>query len=243
MSQYGSTRFGWDAPSRIAGTTQMLMTAEATLPGETMIQPLIPFYPTSTPATSVIEGSTGNVPAWVEEDGRQIWQAYPAFCDLVLWQGDDVIITMYFRDSENPSLDMSDEAGFTWSGEIKTSRDYNSTLVAQLTCVATYVPATVDVAASTKVEMFFPRQSNLYAGCFAWELKSVSTADLSRFPKPDAITIWPPTTFLRSWLFGGCYILARTGETDYLIDTVPDPIPAVGGYSMVPFVGPNGRVP
>lgn len=242
MPQFGASRFGRDSPSRIAGTTMMLLESDALLPGEPMYAPLVPFYPSGVPATTVIEGATGVAPPWVEENGLQIWQVHPARCDLILWQGDDVIVTMYFRDSENPALDMSDTAGFTWTGQIKTSRDYTSDLVAEMPCAATYIPATNTTEASTKVEMFLPRESNTLAGCFVWELHSVSTADLSRFPQPTAISVWPPTTFLRSWLFGRCFILSRVGETDFLIDAVVTP-PSPGGYAMVPFVGPNGRVP
>lgn len=240
MGQYGSFRFGWDGTNRIATSSVMLQEATELLPGADL-HATVPFLPPSL--------DTGDTQ--LSEDGHRIWSQTPAAVDLIFWQGDDIVIPLYFNDPAVLSDNMA--LNYAWYAQVRRYHSYRSTLINNFVTHAVYHPS-VAVPASqvdeyTMVELFLPRSENIYSGCFQWELYSVSLADWSRFPKPADVAAaeWPPPDELRTWLHGRCYIVPRTSSTDALpVDQIP---PTDTGY-MPPaitvqgwVVGPNGRVP
>ncbi len=237
-SEYGSFRFGWDGPARIRTSTVYLQEASELLPGETLYTP-IPFLP------PITDGS-GSSDIQLSEDGHPIWQSIPSCVDLVFYQGDDVVIPLYFNDPTVLGDNMAAE--FDWTAQIRVWHRYTSTLVNEFSVKATYHPSAqtppVETDEYTLVEMFLPRSENIHWGVYRWELASTSPQDYSRFPKPDGIddADWPPTDGVRTWLYGHCTIVPRLTSTDFLPPAVSDGSSGVitqGGY----FVGPNGRVP
>jgi hypothetical protein len=236
MTQYAGSRFGQDAPARISVATGTLVEATERLPGEPLYQPLVPFVP-----PSIVNGNNNN--NGLTENGQRIWTQYPSLCNLVFYQGDDVIIPLFFQDPNDTSLDMSNDAGWAWEAQVRVTRNYESDLVHDLSTVATFIPPVDPAPGYTQVEMFLPRMENDVNGVYSWEIYSVGPSDLSRFPKPDDVAPedWPPPDMLRTWLWGAAYILPRGTTTDYLPAEIENGTPAIttGGY----FVGPNGRVP
>lgn len=247
MSEFGAFRFGWDAPARLTTTTTMLMEASELQPGQTLYAP-IPFSPTSDSDTGIETTLTG----------YPLWSKTPSRVDLMFYQGDDVVIPLYFNDPAVLGDDMADD--FVWFAQIRSRHSYRSALVADFAVKATYHPSAtgVDVAGVadeyTQVELFMPRMFNHYSGFFEWEVYSTSTADYSRFPRPDNVEAadWPPPDQLRTWLYGVCSIVPRTSDTDYLPNadtTLPvgstgnQGIAGVLGNGGLFVVGPNGRVP
>ena len=237
--QYGAFHYGRHTPARIA-TSSVLLT-ETALPGELMYQPIVPFLP---PVASG-SGSGGAVSS--ESSDTQVWSRFPTRCDLTWYQGDDVTIPLYF---DNPGdTDMSDQDGWEWNAEVRVMHSYRSELVNMFSVDSVFLPADPDLgqdADLTKVTLFLPRWENIYVGQYRWDLHSVSPieGDMSEFPRPpDDPDPWPPTTTLRTWLYGVVTILPRVTETDSL----PVPITGGGTTPMLPtgavFVGPNGRVP
>jgi hypothetical protein len=238
MSEYGSSRFGWDAPARIATSTTYLQEATELLPDATLYNP-IPFLPTIT------DGSGSASDIQLSDDGHPIWSRTPSAVDLMFWQGDDVVIPLYFDDPSVLGDDMA--AGFEWFAQVRTWPYYSTTLVNTFTITASYHPSipSPPTAEYTIVEMFLPRSENIHWGCYRWELYSISPQDYSRFPKPDDVDAadWPPPDGLRTWLYGNCTITPRTASTDFL---PTPPASTNGGQVLGPggyFVGPNGRVP
>jgi hypothetical protein len=239
MSEAGSFRFGWDAPARISTSTVMLQEASEVLPAEFLYTP-IPFTP-------VLDGGSNGTDALLI-NGYPYWQRTPSRCDLIFYQGDDVVIPLFFNDPSVLGDDM--DTDFSWYAQIRRLHYYKSTFVNDFTIDATYHMAAEEIDEYTQVELFLPRMFNTYSGIYHWELYSVSAEDLSRFPKPVDVAVedWPPPDALRTWLYGECRIVPRTSQTDYL-DTgtslMPPTGPAVpvvvtnGGF----VVGPNGRVP
>lgn len=218
MSEFATSRFGWDAPSRIAGTSTMLQEQGALPVGLPVYSPL-PFLPASA-VTSSISGTT--------EDGHPIWSFVPTRVDLVFYQGDDVIIPLYFDNPDIVGDDMDDQ---DWFAQIRRRHLYTSTLVADLSVVAAYHPAGETTSEYTKVEMFLPRAFNTTWGSFEWEIASYGDTDLSRFPPPPGWSdeaLWPPLQALKTWLFGRCYIVPRTTSTDDLGAVVDPAVPALG---------------
>jgi hypothetical protein len=238
MSESGSFRFGWDAPARISTSTVQFSEASEMLP---LLYAPLPF-PTDA------SGNGSNTGMATTPDGFPLWTTTPTRVDLVFWQGDDVVIPLYFNDPAVLGDDMAES--FSWFAQIRACHSYHSTLVSEFSVAATYHAGDgTEATEYTQVEMFLARMYNLYAGIFQWEIYSIdSTADFSRFPKPDGAETWPPPDQLRTWLYGYCTILPRTSDTDYLYDgsVVPpstgDGVTvAVGNGGFV--VGPNGRVP
>ena len=239
MSEFATSRFGWDAPSRIAGTAVMLQEQGALPVGLPMYAPL-PFLPAgSSTSSSAISGMT--------EDGHPIWSFVPTRVDLVFYQGDDVVIPLYFN---NPDVTGDDMADQEWFAQIRRGHLVTRSLIADFSVVATYHPSGTgtDVAGVddeyTVVEMYLPRQYNKTWGSFEWEIASYGDTDLSRFPPPpgwDPDTAWPPVQALKTWLFGRCYVVPRTTATDSLGTVTTDPgVVTLGPRGMV--VGPNGAL-
>lgn len=243
--EFGSFRFGWDGVNRIGTSTNVLQEATELLPGEVLHAP-VPFLPTIVSG----DGSTSD-DVLITDDGHVIWQQTPAAVDLVFYQGDDVVIPLYFNDPTLMGDDMA--ASFAWWAQIRRWHSYNSTLVNQFSIKAAYHPSSTVPATEadeyTKVELFLPRTENIYAGYFQWEIYSIALTDLSRFPKPDGVddADWPPTDALRTWLYGRCAIVQRLTTTDTLPSI--DVLPPIDGYQPPAItqngwvVGPNGRVP
>jgi len=244
MSEFGTFRFGWDAPARVSTTTQYLQEASELLPGESLYAPL-PF-----------PGGNGGSDTGMAttSDGFPLWTKTPSRVDLLFWQGDDVVIPLYFNDPTVLGDDM--DTKFSWFAQIRACHSYRSTLVSDFSVAATYHPSATQPPTEgdeyTMVELFLPRMFNIYAGAFDWELYSIDTTmDFTRFPEPEGLdetVVWPPPDQLRTWLYGQCNIVPRTAETDYLYaDGTPTPppstdvVPVVGNGGFV--VGPNGRVP
>ena len=109
--QYGTQRFGWDAPARIS--TSAVMLQEATeMPPETLHGP-VGFMP------SIVSGdgtSTGSA----NGDDNSKWKAFPDQLNLYWYQGDDIQIPLYFTNPVDPLLDMSNENGYTWKAQMRT---------------------------------------------------------------------------------------------------------------------------
>jgi hypothetical protein len=244
--EFGSFRLGQDMETRISGPSTMLQEGTELLYGQLMYTP-VPFVP-------ITSGSEVDQTP-VSSDGHVLWQRTPSACDLIFWQGDDVVIPLYFND---PALANDDMAlGFEWYAQIRTLHSHRSTFVNDFVTHAEFRTGTSEDDEYTVVELFLPRVDNIYAGRFRWELYSINPTDYSRFPKPDDVDAadWPPPDALRTWLYGNCSIVPRVASTDVLPYAVNpsgatatiwngDPYSARmmlgnGGFS----VGPNGRVP
>jgi hypothetical protein len=249
--QQVASRFGQDAPSRIATSATMLSEATSTMPNEPYVPTVIPFY-----AGQVVTGDQAAAAALAAAQGAgpQTWERQPERLDISFRQGDDVLIPLYLQDPENPTLDMS---GWEWVAQIRRLPHYSSTLVNEFTTDSAYYPpgpppAYHPTLGTTLVQLLLPRELNDFRGCYAWEMYSIGPYDYAGFPEPadwpDDAEPWPPATGLRTWLYGLCTIRARTTDTDVLPDVPSDviPLPPVSGwYPGYPgaFVGPNGRVP
>lgn len=254
MSEYGAFRFGWDGPARFTTTTQMLQEASELLPGEPLYAP-IPFSATDGVSDTGMATTISGYP---------LWSKTPTRIDLLIYQGDDVVIPLFFNDPSVLGDDMEDT--FSWFSQIRARHSFRSTLVADFSVKATYHPSGTGIDDPdvhdeyTKVELFLPRMFNNYSGFFEWEVYSLSSSDYARFPKPDGIDPldWPPPDELRTWLYGVCSIVPRTTDTDYLPNgngngngTTSLPpgsygnqgVAAVLGNGGFFVIGPNGRVP
>jgi len=239
--------FGPNMPTRVAGTAQIYFEPGDVAPSVPWYQPLVPFYPPN------ISNGSGSNTSSLTEDGHVLWEQTPSRCDLLFYQGDDIIIPLYFSD---PAIAGDDMSGHNWFAQIRVLHRYQSRLVSEFVTNSLFHPGSdVDGTEYTVVELFLPRTENLYYGQYRWDLYSISDTDLSRFPKPDDMLeddIWPPTDVIRTWLYGVANIAPRVTETDVLIS-------GFSGYPLVPYpgpppdvtvittggwcVGPNGRVP
>lgn len=245
MTSYVGSRFGQDGPPRIATSTEMLLEATE-LPPIPTYQPLVPFLP-----VSITTG--GSAAAYTTMDsGTLLWRRTPSRCDLMFYQGDDVVIPFFFENPDDPNLDMSDQEGFEWTAQVRTLHTYRSRLVTTFSIESSWEAPTPpdDTLGTTEVDMFLPRFKNEEAGLFRWDLFSVSPYDFTRFPKPDDVdpADWPPTTTLRTWLYGLVKIAPRVTSTDFLPDTSglgggtnETTIAIVTNAGKV--IGPNGMVP
>lgn len=213
---YVASRFGQDAPARIAASTQVLTEATETLPGEPMYQSLIPFYPGGV----VSGGSSGSI---LDSRTTKTWEHSPSQMDLSFYVGDDVVIPLYIQDPNNPLIDMSDQNQWQWVAQIRAVAHYKSTLVNDFIVDSRYIaPTPPATLGRTLVQLFLPREDNKYWGEFEWELYSISPFDFSNFTKPSdwpTDEVWPPPDTLRTWLSGTCTILLRTSSTDELLST------------------------
>jgi hypothetical protein len=160
--------------------------------------------------------------------------------DLFFYQGDDVVIPLYFN---NPDVTGDNYALQNWFAQIRGRHLTSSSLVADLSVAATFHPSPTGTDEAgvddeyTLVEMYLPRAVNTRWGSFEWEIASYIDTDLSRFPAPpgwDVATVWPPPTALKTWLFGRCYIIPRTTATDSVGSPTLEP-----GVTML---GPSGLV-
>ena len=234
--------FGPNMPTRIQGTAQLMMEPGEVAPSLPWYQPLVPFYPPSITSGSDSSSTTA--------DGHKLWERTPSRCDLLFYQGDDVVIPLYFND---PTIANDDMSLHEWHAQIRVLHRYQSRLVGEFATTAEFYTGADETDEYTMVELFLPRSENLYYGQYRWDLYSISDADLSRFPKPEDVDAadWPPTDALRTWLYGVVNIAPRVTDTDYLTGSydypqIPWPGPpayvtvlTTGGWT----VGPNGRVP
>lgn len=236
---YVGSRFGQDGPPRIATSAELLLEATE-LPPIPTYQPIVPFLPGTT------SGEDTSSAFDTLSDGHLLWRRTPSRCDLMFYQGDDVVIPLYFDDPALTGDNM--ETGWEWFSQIRVLHSYSSTLVTDFVTTADYKAATGDTTEATLVELFLPRSKNNRWGLFRWDLFSISTTDLSRFPKPADVDAadWPPPDALRTWLYGLVKIAPRVTTTDFL----PPPSGALAGGATAAVltqggfvVGPNGRVP
>lgn len=243
MSQVGQS-FGPNMPPRILGSAQLVLEPGEVAPTLPWYQPLVPFYP------AIIDGSGSSLSSSALNlvNGVQVWERVPSRCDLLFYQGDDIVIPLYFNDPSVLGDDMAED--FEWVAQIRRVHSYSSMLINEFVTKAVYVPRSPtppETEEYTVVELFLPRSKNLYAGVYRWELYSTSPEDYSRFPKPDDVDAadWPPPDALRTWLYGYCTIVPRLTTTD----TLPASAFALSGPGVVVVtnqgwvVGPNGRVP
>ena len=237
MGGYVADRGGWDGPNRIATTAEYTTLATELLPGEPMYAP-IPFFP------SIISGSGGALGS----AGTDSWSNVPGRVDLTWYQGDDITIPLTIEDPADVTPDMSTQ--WDWVAQIRICHTFRSTLVNTFAVKDEYFPPDADTAGFTQVTLFLPRSENLYIGRYRWDLYSKAPLTLTGFPQPPDVIApepWPPTDQIRTWLFGEVTILPRVTSTDVL-DTDPLPVvPVVPGATInlgiLPFAGPNGRVP
>lgn len=244
MSAYGSYRFGQDSPSRIAGTTELFLES-GEVPPEMTYQPVIPFYP----PTLTTGGGAG---AQVLSQGNDEWKSYPGRLDLFCYLGDDVQIPLFFQDPSDWEMDMAGPE-WTWEAQVRVYRSYRSTLVNDFVVAATYLPpdqTEEQPQGQTQVTLFLPRSLNVYSGEFAWDVRSTGPFQGPDFgaevPEGVPEEEWPPTTSMKTWLYGDFTVVPRTSDTPYLPPTraldasAMQPI-TVNGYGYM--IGPNGRVP
>lgn len=246
MTNHPASRFGQDAPSRIQSTASMLLESTSVLPEQSPVPLSIPFYP-----GGVITGDQAAAAALAAlNPGPQTWERMPDRLDITFRQGDDVLIPLYLQDPSQPLLDMSE---WEWFAQIRRMPYYTSTLVNEFTTDSLFYPPGTyhPTLGTTLVQLLLPRELNDFWGRYAWEMYSLSPYDFTTFPEPadwPEDEVWPPTTGLRTWLYGLCTIRPRTTDTDVLPevdhDVIPLPTPE-GWYPGYPgyFVGPNGRVP
>jgi hypothetical protein len=234
--------FGPNMPTRVQGTAQLVLEPGEVAPSLPWYQPLVPFYP-----PSITQGSSSSS---TTEDGHKLWERTPSRCDLLFYQGDDVVIPLYFND---PALANDDMSLHEWFAQIRVLQRHQSRLVADFVTTAEFHTGTTEADEYTMVELFLPRSDNLYYGQYRWDLYSISDANLARFPKPDDVEAgdWPPTDALRTWLYGVANIAPRVSSTDFLTGSSDYPmLPWPGPPAQVTVVstggwcvGPNGRVP
>jgi hypothetical protein len=242
--QFGTWRHGYDAPARIATSGMMLQEATAVAPGEPRYQPLIPFFP-----PSLVPGTGG---AASGTSGTDDWKQLPGRLDLYCYQGDDVQIPLFFSDPTDWEIDMST---WEWKGQVRVIHNARSTLVHDFVTAAEYLPpepSDEQPQGMTQVTLFLPHQFNVFTGRYCWDVCSTGPFDGPAYPvePPAGIEIdeWPPTTSVKTWLYGEFWVVPRVTATEWV--PPPDALP-VGGDGggvvvMTPAgwcVGPNGRVP
>lgn len=240
------SHFGQDGPARVAQAADMLMEASEMAPVP-QYQQLVSFLPadivSGDAASSITSGVTGSLDS--------TYKQYADRLDLYIWQGDDLVIPLYFKDPNQPDLDMST---WEWKAQVRTRHRYNARWVYDFIEVASHIQAidTDDgLYDQTLVQLVLPRQVNAYRGVFEWELHSTSPwtgPDMTGITQPDEVwddTQWPPTEQVKTWLYGRLYVVPRLNSTD----TLPIPAGAIGNGSVLWVTpqgwtaGPNGRVP
>ena len=175
MAEYGAFRFGRDAPPRIATTTTMLVEPFAVLPGEPMYQP-IPFLP------SITSGSGGALGSGSSDSDIDVWSNAPGRCDLMWYQGDDVVVPLTIEDPSDVTPDMS--TAWEWSAQIRVLHTYHSTLVNTFSVTDEYTAPVGETPGYTTVNLFLPRSENVFVGRYRWDLYSKSPLDVAGFPDP-----------------------------------------------------------
>lgn len=242
----GSARFGQDSYARITTSTDIQLEASAVLPYEPYYQPLVSFLPPEISSGSG-QGGGGSLAAAVGDSGTDEWKAYPERLDLFCYQGDDVQIPLYFQNPADPALDMSNENGWSWAGQVRTWHRYYGYLVHEFVIESEGIPADTndpDSVAQTLVTLYLPRMHNTMPGVFHWDLWSKGPYVGPDFPKPDDIPAedWLQDQ-LKTWLYGYLYVVPRVTTTDWL--PMPRPLPTGTVVAVTPTgcYGPNGRVP
>ncbi len=243
MGNQAASRFGQDGPSRITVAPSMLTEASEVMPYEPVYYPVVPFYP---PTITNGDGSlSGSAAALAAASATDDWKAYPDKLDLFWWQGDDVLIQLVFPGEE-------DMSSWEWHADNRYWPSYKTHLFFEFTITAEFFPEVLEdvvlgveaVPAHTTVTMFLPRQLNheIYKG--SWELHSISPyqGPPQTGPPPEGVAIedWPPTTQLKTWMYGNVTVVPRTNDTDYLPGVQPAPVPETVIISKYGF---NGRVP
>jgi hypothetical protein len=224
------TRFGWDAPARIA-TTSEIYDAE----GAVML-PSQPFYPTVLPFV------VGGVPATgISSSDVSTWESEPSRLDLHYYQGDDISIPLIFRDPDVPIFDMSDQANWDWFAHVRTGQGRRYLLLYEFTCSAEYVPPVPpETLGTTKVTLVLPRDLNKYRGDFWWDLQSWSPSPTPPIPPEEDSGV------VHTWLWGKVEV---TGDVTYRPEDVPPP-PVYEGTDVFlaittgtgRTVGPTGEI-
>ena len=213
----------------------MLMEASQVMPNEPNPYPMIPFYP-----STITTGSSLSTLSALDSSSDD-WKAYPDKLDLFWWQGDDVQIQLQFQGD----TDMSD---WTWEADVRSWPTYWARLNFTFVVSAQFVPADLitEIPAHTTVTLFVPRQLNWKVGKGSWELHSISPYEGPVFedPPPEGVddANWPPTTQLKTWVYGNVTVVPRTNDTDTLPiqPVVTDPVPFPYVISSYGF---NGRNP
>ena len=173
---YAGSRFGQDTKTRIAASTEMLMEATEQLP-EPQYQPLIPFLPPSIISGGAISGGSTGLAIASGSGGDTDWKDYPDRLDLHVYQGDDVQIPLYFRNPGDPTMDLSNENGYEWKGQIRVIHRYTSTLVNEFVIESSLIPPDplpAEQINTSLVTLFLPRFKNQYPGVYSWDLCSTS---------------------------------------------------------------------
>jgi hypothetical protein len=235
--EFGTQRFGWDAPARISTSAVMLQEASEVLP-ETLHGP-VGFMP------SLINGD-GTTAIGSGDDTNTQWKAFPDKLDLYWYQGDDIQIPLYFTNPLDTGLDMSNENGWSWTAQMRTRHRFYAYKVNDFVIESQAVPATPPATESgiTLVTLFLPRQLNQFRGVFSWDLMSTGPFVGPSFPQPIDIEVWPPVDQVKTWLWGKVYVVPRVTATDWL--PPPAAVPPSTAVVVTPqgwTVGPNGRVP
>jgi hypothetical protein len=239
--------FGPNMPTRIAGTAQLLLEPGEVAPSLPWYQPLIPFYPPN--ITSGDASSSGT-----STSGSDDWWQVPGKLDIFCYQGDDVQVPLFFSDPSDWEIDMSTAAGWEWKAQVRVLHRHWSTLVCEFVTAAEYIPPVPEdeqPQGVTQVTLFLPRAFNLASGEYHWDVQSVGPFTGPAYPvEPPAGwpegEDWPPTTALKTWLYGLFTVVPRVTATEFLPSGV-----YVGGGGAVSapvttggfVVGPNGRVP
>jgi hypothetical protein len=177
-----------------------------------MTQSIVPFLPVIT------SGDTS--PTTEDLVTPDSWSNYPGRCDLTFYQGDDVTVTLNIEDPSDLTPDFATDC--EWSAEIRQYHTYLSTLLNTFSVTDVYTapdPGPPEVVGYTTVTLFLPRSENVWAGCFRWELFCEMPIDLTDFPRPPDVPEpepWPPTTQVRTFIYGIVTILPRVSATDSL---------------------------
>jgi hypothetical protein len=211
--------YPYDVVATIAAEDRIVQSGTIKVASVSQISPRGAAEQMSGDPMAALMSTTTTTPALTAE-GYPLWQQTPTRVDLAFWQGDDVVIPLFFNDPDIPDDDMSD---YDWHAEIRVYHGFDSTLVGEFAVAATFITGTDEATEHTKVELLLPRQFNTRAGTFRWEVYAVGDSDLSRFPKPASVDAadWPPPDVLRTMLFGYCTVLPRVSATDVL----PPPAP------------------
>ena len=246
MSAYVGSRFGQDTPSRIASSASLLLEATE-MPIEPMYQQVIPFLPPSVISGGAV-GSGGSAVGLTSGNGSdEDWKEYPDRLDLHVYQGDDVVVPLYFVNAADPTLDMSD---WEWKAQARIYHRYYAQHTHDFVVTAELIaPTPPDTVNQTLVSLVLPRQRNRYTGVYSWDLHSTSPYTGPPMPVlPPGTDIhdedWPPIDQVKTWVFGYFYIVPRVTTTDFL-PIPPNALPTGQAVIVTPtgVYGPNGRVP
>ena len=250
MAAFVGSRFGPDSPSRIATSSSLLLEATE-MPPEPMYQHVIPFLPPSVISGSAGAGgelSVGGVAIGTTTEDED-WKAYPDRLDLHVYQGDDIVVPLYFTNPADPMLDMSD---WEWKAQARIYHRYYAQPTHDFIVTAELVPPEPEPAPQinqTLVSLFLPRYRNRYTGVYSWDLQSTSPYTGPSMPVlPTGLPAvpeeeWPPIDQVKTWVYGYFYIVPRVTTTDWL--PIPGSIPTGQAVVVTPtgVYGPNGRVP